>query len=436
MGSEERLDRREFLRRTAIAGLGAGLLPLAASAIETPGVRRYVPLGRTGLEVSDIGFGTADLVDDVSLVHHALERGINYFDTADSYGDGETERILGRALKGQRHRVVLTTKAVARPGTTRDQLMQGLEASLERLQTDRVDIYFNHAVNDVKRLKIPEWYEFVERAKGQGKIRFSGMSGHGTNLIQCLHHVFDHELVDVVLSAFNFAEDPGFYLRLRLALEENPRSRGLLRRWGFTDWVATQRNLPAVLAKGKQKGIGIVCMKTLRGARLNDMRRYEQDGATFAQAAFRWVLSNPAVDSLIVSMDSRPRIDEFLVASGWRQQRKVDLALLQRYEEKNATSQCRHGCSLCEDSCPHGVAIPEVLRTRMYARDYGKLDLARREYARLGAGASACLSCAHQSCTGACPFGLEIEKRTTETHRLLAADRGWSPGEGSASQDA
>ena len=60
------------------------------------------------------------------------------------------------------------------------------------------------------------------------------------------------------------------------------------------DWVATQQDLPRLLAKGKAKGVGVTVMKTLRGARLNDMRPYEKDDATYAQAALRWVLSKPA----------------------------------------------------------------------------------------------------------------------------------------------
>ena len=66
------------------------------------------------------------------------------------------------------------------------------------------------------------------------------------------------------------------------------------------------------------------------------------------------------------------------------------------------------------------MAIPEVLRTQMYARDYEDLELARQDYAKLGSGAEACLSCAHRSCTGACPYGVEIERWTGDTHRLLA----------------
>jgi hypothetical protein len=413
--AEDGVDRREFLRTGVLAGLGMGLLPSASPllAAELPQVRRYVPLGRTGLRISDIGFGSAELYDDVGIVHHALERGINYFDTAEIYNEGGAERTLGRALKGQRERVVLTSKVMAQAGDTRESMMRALEGSLERLQTDHVDIYMNHAVNNLERLKNPEWFEFVERAKEQGKIRFSGMSGHGANLIECLNYAFDHDLFDVVLSAYNFADDPDFRQRVRILIQSYMKE---------ADWVATLQEIPETLAKGKRKGVGIICMKTLRGGRINDLRRYETGGATFAQAALRRVLSNPSVDALIVSMPTRAHVDEFLVASGWAREQRGDLALLERYEAENGSSQCRYGCRLCSSACPEGVPIPEVLRARMYERDYGDARLARREYAQLLPGASKCLECSHQSCTGACPFGIEIEKLTGETHRLLSGD--------------
>jgi predicted aldo/keto reductase-like oxidoreductase len=400
--------RREFLRRSALTGIGLGLLPLAAAAEapapEPPRVRRRVRLGRTGLELPDIGFGSSRLRDDPDLVRYALDHGITHFDTAESYTGGRSEETIGRALTGVRDRVTLLTKTSAGAGDSRDQILKALEGSLRRLRTDHVDVYLNHAVNDLERLRNAEWGEAVLRAKQQGKLRFSGLSGHGGHLVECLDFALDHDLVDVLLIAHNFGQDPAFYEKL---------TRG-------TDMIATQPDLPRVLAKAKQKDVGVIAMKTLRGARLNDLRPYETGGATFAQAAFRWVLSNPHVDSLVVSMRSREEIDEYLGASGWQHPRAGDLRLLARYEELHGGTQCRYGCSACAAACPNGVAIPEVLRTLMYERDQGDSAFARAEYAALGAGAAACLGCAHRACTGACPHGLEIGSLTETAHRRLA----------------
>ena len=396
------VDRRELLRLSALAGAGFPLARLAAAEAEPPRVRRSVVLGRTGVSVPDVGFGASRLRGDVALVHHALDRGITHFDTAESYAGGESETTLGRALRGRRDRVTLTSKVEAEAPESARSLMERLEASLRRLQTDRIDFYLNHAVNEPERIASPEWAEFTQRAKQQGKILWRGMSGHAGRLVECLDAALDRDLLDVVLVAFNFGQDPAFHQRLTK---------------GF-DFVAVQPELPRVLARAKAKKVGVVAMKTLRGARLNDLRPFETGGATFAQAAFRWVLSQPFADSLVVTMGSTAQVDEYLGASGWTRLRAGDLDLLAAYERANGATQCRYGCGACASSCPKGVPISDVLRARMYAADYGDLELGRETYAALGAGAQDCLSCADRSC--ACPHGIPIADLTRPAHQLLA----------------
>ena len=85
-----------------------------------------------------------------------------------------------------------------------------MEQSLKRLRTDYVDIYFNHAVNDVARMQNQEWWKFTALAKIQGKIRFRGMSGHDGCLVEGLDYAIDKDLVDVILVAYNFGHDPKF----------------------------------------------------------------------------------------------------------------------------------------------------------------------------------------------------------------------------------
>lgn len=397
------LDRREFLKVGAagLVGLAAGE---AGAAAEPPRVRRRVPLGRTGLEVPDVGFGSSRLAGDDEVVAHALARGITYFDTAESYTRGASETTLGRALRGRRDEVVLATKTHCEAGTRRDELMHNLDASLARLATDRVEIYFNHAVNDPARLRNDEWREFVARAKQQGKIRFTGMSGHGGRLVECLDLALDEKLVDVLLVAHNFGQDPAFHEQLTRDM----------------DLIATQPELPRVLRKARAQGVGVIAMKTLRGARLNDMRPYETGGASFSQAALRWVLAGGLVDSLVVTMTTPAQVDEYLGASGWTRSARADHGLLARYEARNGAEQCRYGCSACAGACPAGVSIPDALRARMYAEDYGDLALAGAAWAESRAG-DACLSCAAQPCLGACPHGLAIGTLTARAAARLAS---------------
>jgi predicted aldo/keto reductase-like oxidoreductase len=404
------VNRRELLHTGALAALGMSIRPLRAAGAPArragAGVQRYARLGRTGMQISDISFGSSRLgAGEGDTVRHAFDQGINYFDTADSYRGGQSETTIGEALRGKRDRVYITSKTVTNPSDRQDSMMRSLEGGLRRLRTDYVDVYFNHAVNDVNRLKNPEWHEFTARAKHQGKIRFVGMSGHAGRLIECLDYILDTNGVDVILAAYNFGQDPAFYQQFTRSF----------------DFVARQPELPRVLQKAKAQGVGVVVMKTLMGARLNDMRPFERGGGTFAQAALRWVLSNRNVDALIVSMTSREVIDEYLEASGSQSAADHDLPLLRRYASINGASYCRHGCQDCLSACPQEVPIGDVLRTRMYAVDYGDLDLARSEYAMLPTGAAPCLSCSGQPCQGACPHGLPIQQFVPATHRMLTS---------------
>ena len=407
----KKVDRRSFLKWGAATGLATGV-PISGAKGDVAlidglmqGVRNYVRLGRTELKVSDISFGSFPLrYGEEHVVQYAVDQGINYFDTAESYGDGTSEVVMGRALKGKRDQVYVATKVGVGRRDSAASIMQRLDNSLSRLQTDYVDVFFNHAVNDIARLKNEEWMDFSEKARNQGKVRFFGMSGHGGYLSECVSYAIEHDLFDVLLLATNFGEDPAFYERFTRAF----------------DFVAKQQGLPDVMAKAKEKDIGIIAMKVLRGAKLNDMRPYELHGETYSQAAFKWVLNMPQVDNLIVTMRNRDQIDEYLGASGASAVTQIDMDLLQRYSQMNDASYCRHVCNDCEGSCPFDVPIADVLRMRMYATDYGDYSIAKQGYAKLEVNASTCLSCDGRPCKDACTYEIPIARLCGPTHTLLS----------------
>lgn len=436
------LTRRSFLRQGSMlgaslvaTGVATGVAPEVATAAGIAGprlvssqtasttrqIRKRVPLGRdTGIVIPDISFGTFALgggnagdtnpKDDERLVLHALERGITHFDTAHAYTEGRAEATLGRALKGRRQEVTLTSKFAAnRKHSTEDQ-MKILENSLRLLKTDYVDIYLNHAINDVDRLQDESWQRFGELAKQQGKIRQFGLSGHAGRLGDAITYALDENLIDVLLVAYNFQQQPSYKDQLKQYLNDWMPS---------LDIISGQPELPKLLERAHNQGVGVMVMKTLKGARSNDMRPYESSGRTFAQAAFRWVLSDPFVDGLVVTMNSPEQVDEYIEASGSGPPDKEDLALLARYTAINQGTSCLVGCGDCLDSCPAGVPIGDVLRMRMYDLDYGQPAIAAREYAGLETNAEACLSCTGQPCAGACSSGIAISQLTRDTaHRL------------------
>ncbi len=142
---------------------------------------QYSPLGKTGVKVSRLGFGTmsfggdADETTSRALFTRCRDVGINLFDCADIYADGRSEEILGRLLTGCRDEVVLTTKAhfptgsdVNARGSSRYHLVRAIEASLRRLQTDRVDVFFLHHFDDQTDLE--ETLRAVEHLVGSGKV--------------------------------------------------------------------------------------------------------------------------------------------------------------------------------------------------------------------------------------------------------------------------
>ena len=151
-------------------------------------------------------------------------------------------------------------------------------------------------------MKNQEWWEFTEQAKRQGKIRFRGMSGHGGDLVECLEYAIDQNLVDVILVAYNFGQDPSFTDKVRHTFH----------------WAAIQPDLPPMLAKAKQKDIGVIAMKTLMGGRLNDMRPYERPGGTFPGGVPLGAFQ-PKRRCAGDLHDQQVEIDEYVVASGDRE---------------------------------------------------------------------------------------------------------------------
>ncbi|MFE3738614.1 aldo/keto reductase [Streptomyces sp. NPDC059134] len=163
---------------------------------------RYRTLGRTGIEVSVHCLGTmmfqdgcnSDHDDCARIVHAALDRGINFVDTADMYGQGESEEIVGKALRGRRDEVVLATKVHFpmgegrnRGGNSRRWILTAVEDSLRRLNTDWIDLYQVHLPDH--RTDIEETLSVLTDLVRQGKIRAFGCSNYQADEIVEAHHV-------------------------------------------------------------------------------------------------------------------------------------------------------------------------------------------------------------------------------------------------------
>lgn len=161
-------------------------------------------LGRTGIEVSTIGlglmsmsgiYGNANDEESIAVIHHALDRGINHLDSADMYGWGHNEQLLGRALKGRRDQAVVTTKfgqvksADGKQGVDGrpEYVQQACEASLKRLGIDVIDLYYQHRVD--ASVPIEDTVGAMKRLVEQGKVRALGLSEAGPETIRRANRV-------------------------------------------------------------------------------------------------------------------------------------------------------------------------------------------------------------------------------------------------------
>ena len=358
-------------------------------------VRRYRPLGRTGFEMSDISFGCSGL-GEADVARRGLERGITYFDTSPDYSRAGSELALGQAIKGTpRDRLFLVSKFCTPDGhlasdTPVTTVVEAVEGSLRRLGTDYLDLCHIHACNSLDRLMAPSIHEAFDRLKQAGKVRFLGVSSHTPDLETVMAHAVDSGRFDVIMVAYNFKNWP---------------------------------DLGRIFRRARESGVGVVAMKTLKGARHSQLADFSPtERESFAQAAFKWVLSNPDVSGLVVSMSKYEHIDEYLSASG-QAVTPADVSLLEKYDRLIARDYCRPGCGDCLDACPYGVPIDDVMRYAMYAESYGRETEAMRLYARIDPArrASHCLDCS-APCEPSCGFGLPIREKLVRADRLL----GWT----------
>ncbi|MGH7789515.1 MAG: aldo/keto reductase [Candidatus Binatia bacterium] len=356
-------------------------------------IRNYRRLGRTNAYVSDIALGAGrigDATGGVDVARAAIARGINYFDTAPDYSGNNSEHILGEAMKGQRDKMFLATKFCVADGHLPDdtpvpKIIEHVDASLKRLQTDHVDLIHIHSCDSVERLMAPNIHEAFDRLKEQGKVRFLGVSTHTPNLEAVANQAIDSGRFDVMMLAYHFGMWPTF---------------------------------GDILAKAAKHDVGVVAMKTLKGAMHTNLAQFRDESNVYSQSAFRWVLSNPDVSCLVVSFWEPQQIDEYVAASG-TQPTARDVALLERYDELTRGDYCQPHCGRCLDACPEDLAINDILRYRMYFRDYGWEKEGMRHYAKLvDRNASLCVTCP-APCTGRCPIGVPIKEKMLDAHRLL-----------------
>ena len=388
--------RRDFLRMmgaTAGVAVGATLpgFPPDASGATSPstGGPEKRSLGKTGFQVGTVGFG-AMITRDPEVIRFAVERGVDYVDTADCYMGGENERIVGRALAGIRDKVVLATKAHIAPV---DQMIRSAENSLRSLKVDVIDVLQLHGISTEGEVTDGRAREALRKLIDQGKVRAAGVTTHsGQETV--LRAVATHGFYKTVLVAYNFRSDTGVAATVKGAL-------GL------------SQGLSNTIRAVAESGVGVIAMKTQAGG-------YASPPGGFSphQAALAWVLANPGVVTTIPSMTSYAQVEENLGASGKRFA-LADRVALGRYALEIGDRHCGL-CGACGGVCPSGVEVPNVLRALTYLEGYREEGLARSAYGSLppGRNAAACGEC--EACLVACRLRLPVGRLARRAHARLA----------------
>ena len=420
----------------------AGGDPTAGSG--EPRIRRYRRLGRTGREVSDIGVGTGRLADS-NVVRYAYDRGITYFDTAEMYGDGDSERKIGGAMRHlNREKIFLTTKLAITREETEQSILDRFAACRERLQTPYVDALYMHSVTDLALIDHKGFHAAVARLKAAGQLRHCGLSSHGPrgqegdSMEQVLIKAANDGRFDLMLMVYNFlnrevgekiiaackANDVGVTLMktspARLKHEpydpENPSA-------------AHARLLQRLLGRGMSQEDALAMLQRMIRGRAEEQAPRQADVDDFVrthrieseerlrETAVLWAMQHPAVATACVSMPDFESIDRFLPLSG-QTLRVADSRLLDRYRQTHSAEYCRHGCSDCASACPGDVPVSTIMRYAYYFEQQGRQKHAMKRYAALDRTAETCLGC-HAPCVSACTHGLRVQAQLLSAHDRL-----------------
>lgn len=448
------MSRRNFVKTggAAVAGgavMGGAVNPVAGG-VAAPGAREglfpyrppqeariqaYRTFGRTGFQVSDVGMGSVPL-RETSVVRYAYDKGINYFDTAESYGNGAAERAIGEAMQHmERERIFIATKARIGDGDDTEAVIRKVRQCLDRLKTDYVDSFSMHAPSSVEALGHSGYHTAVDQLKAEGRVRFKGVSNHGPNMGDILCAAAEDGRFDMMLLVYNFLNHDEGDRIVSTCKANHVGTTAMKTSPGSLEYepvdpenltAEQERYVERLTNRGQSRERALARLRN-QAARQKDTYdktrpfadRYGiQTQDQLRLGSIHWVLQNPEMHTACVSFTDFDLVDKVVPLSGTRltppeeqMLHQVGLALESQY--------CRHGCSECFEACPYEVPVSTVMRYAYYYQGQGREKYAMAKYAALdGKAASHCLDCRGE-CEGACPHGLDIRTTMLQVHTLL-----------------
>jgi predicted aldo/keto reductase-like oxidoreductase len=408
-------NRRDFLKRVSVAGLA----PVLASAeikkdANTPQAQKtrspQVPkrkLGKTGVEVSCLGLGTNRL-DNQIILRRAIEMGVTCWDAAHSYVGGNSEREIGKLLSKSpklRKKLFLITKASF--AKTIEQKEKYLHESLERMNTDYIDLYYAiHGLSD-PALLTNELKQWVESIKKRGLIRLVGFSTH-SNMPQCLTAAVKVGWIDALTTSYNFR------------LMQNDE-------------------MTAAVETCHKAGVGLITMKSVAltfkerdmleaGKKIETdedkklLKRFLEKGFAEGPAKIKTVLADERISSACVGMNNVALLNSNVAGVlGKTKLTRADRDIFAEYAKATCSSYCAGCAHICNSALPETPYISEIARYLMYYNSYGDKDRARELFAAIpGEVRGKLLSADYSAAEACCPQHIPIAEMVAEAVDKLA----------------
>jgi len=318
------------------------------------------PFGQSGIDVPILSFGgSLNTSLSILVLRQAVKWGVTYWDTANTYMGGRSEKGMGKYFEkfpADRKRIFLVTKTHA---WDTDGMSQDLNLSLERMQTDYIDLFFMHSVRsgseltDVKKA-------WAEKQKAAGKIRLFGFSTH-SNMEACMLTASGLGWIDGIMMRYNY--------RLMHTAE-------------------MQRATDACA----KAGIGLTAMKSQGGGQVKTdsetelklAGRFLKKGFTDAQAKLKSVWENPNIASICTEMPSMTQLMSNVAAAMDKTKFSArEMNLLEQYARETRSDYCTGCVDICEPVVAEKIPIGDVMRYLMYARSYGDRHRARASFQKI-----------------------------------------------------
>ncbi|MBQ9300062.1 MAG: aldo/keto reductase [Clostridia bacterium] len=378
---------------------------------------QYVPFGKLGFDISRLGLGcmrlpmteqdgqkAVDVPRAIALIRAAIDGGVTYIDTAYPYHGGESENIVGQALRdGYRERVRLATKLPVWKVETRADMDKLLDEQLKKLQVSHVDFYLLHALSRQRweKVKALGALEFLDSAVKDGRIRYPSFSFHD-----------EYDVFEDIMNGYDWCMAQIQYNYLDINHQAGDRG----------------------IALARKRGVPLVIMEPLRGGALAKpsadiqaiMDAYPEKHSP-VDWAFRFVGNEEQVATILSGMSNEEQLDDNLrifedvrVGALSESDKKLIADLREAYRRRMPI-----GCTGCEYClpCPKGVAIPRNFRTYNEFNMFDKLaEFPRRyqDFVRDSAEAGRCVKCG--ACEKQCPQHLRIRDWLQTVHKAGTAD--------------